>query len=197
MKIIKKMSKVLLITIVCFSVLTGCAGGKNKNGSMKSDDGRSYGGTIEGEMKDTLETAFFDWKVESAEKFDTYQFDDGLYQAEEGMTYLVVELQIKNTYEKDLPMSITDFALDYDGNKEKEVITGYGKAELQNDEFMDNLFTLKKGESITRKILFNVKNKKAYSINYSEYYEDEFKGDSFRVNLVPEKKGKQTEKETK
>lgn len=188
----KKLYTVLLLLTVCLGMLAGCVGKKNKNGSMKSEDGRSYGGVIKGDLKDTLETAFFDWKVESAEKYDTYQFDDGLYQAEEGKTYLVVTLTVKNTYEEDLSMSITDFTLDFEGNKEKEVITGFGKSELQNKEFMDNVFTLKKGESITKKILFTVKDKKVYSLNYAEYYEDKFKGDTFRINIETEKKSEKT-----
>lgn len=194
---IKKGICLMLLFTGCAGLLTGCNGGKNKYGSMKAEDGRSYGGTIEGEMKDTLETAFFDMKVESAEKYDTYQFEDGLYQAEEGTTYVIVKLKIKNTYEADLPMSITDFTLDYEGNKEKEVITGFGKAELLKDDFMDNVFTLKKGESVTKNILFVVKNKKSYTLNYSEYYEDKFKGDHFKVHFKPENKAVTTEEKKK
>ncbi len=179
---------IILITIIVFilGVLTLGGDRADKNGSRISDDGRSYGGIIKAEVGDKIETAFFDVTVENAVKYDTYQFDDGLYQAEEGKTYLVVTLTIKNTYDEDIPMSITDFILDYEGNKSKEIITGYGKVDLNQDNFMDNLFTLKQDESVTKSILFTVQDMKQYTLNYTEFYEDEFKGDSFEIAFEPE-----------
>ena len=180
--------KRMLITfclLFCCSIVTACGNRADKNGSKISDDGRSYGGLIKGETGETVETAFFDVTVKEAVRYNTYQFDDGLYQAEEGNTYLVVTLTVENTYDEDIPMSITDFTLNYEGNKSKEIITGYGKADLKNESFMDNIFTLKKGESITKSILFTVQNKDNYTLNYTEYYEDEFKGDTFSVELTP------------
>lgn len=172
---------------LCIGMLTACGNRADKNGSMISDDGRSYGGLIKGETGEEIETAFFNIIVKEAVRYDTYQFDDGLYQAEDGNTYLVVTLTVENTYDEDIPMSITDFALDFEGNKSKEIITGYGKADLKNESFMDNIFTLKQGESVTKSILFTVKNKDNYMLNYTEYYEDEFEGDSFSINLTPKK----------
>ena len=178
---------ICLITVFCM-MFTGCSGKKDKNGSMKAEDGRSYGGLIEADTGETISTAFFDLTVEEALKYNTYQFEDGLYQADKGNTYLVVKLTVKNTYEKDIPMSITDFTLDYDGNDSKDVITGYGKADLKQDDFMENIFTLKKGESVTRYILFTVIDEKAYTLNYAEYYEDKFEVNKFQINLKPETK---------
>lgn len=184
----KRMFTVICVVTVFCMLAAGCSGKKDKNGSMKAEDGRSYGGLIEGEIGETINTAFFDLTVEQALKYDTYQFEDGLYQADKGKTYLVVKLTVKNAYEKDLPMSITDFTLDYNGNDEKEVITGYGKADLKQDDFMENIFTLKKGESVTKYILFTVADKKTYTLNYAEYYEDKFEGNKFQINIKPEKK---------
>lgn len=171
--------------VLCMLLMIGCGQKKDKNGSMISDDGRSYGGIIQADMKDTVSTAFFNVTVEGAEKYNTFQFSDGLYQAKEGETYLLVKLTIENTYAENLSMSITDFTLDYDGNESKDVITGYGKAEMNQDDYMENLFTLKKGESITKTILFTVKDKEKYILNYTEYYEDQFVGDSFQITLKP------------
>lgn len=186
--VLKRMSAVICIMAVFCIFAVGCSGKKDKNGSMKAEDGRSYGGLIEGEIGETVHTAFFDLKVEQALKYNTYQFEDGLYQADNGKTYLVVKLTVKNTYEKDLPMSITDFTLDYSGKDAKDVITGYGKADLKQDDFMENIFTLKKGESVTKYILFTVADKKTYTLNYAEYYEDKFEGNKFQINVKPEKK---------
>lgn len=172
----------LMIFFVC-SFMTGCKQKPDENGSLKSEDGRSYGGLIKGETGTTIHTAFFDMTVDGAEKSGTYQFEDGLYQADEGKTYLVVHVTITNTYEKDLPMSITDFELECDG---KETVTGYGKADLNQDGFMENIYTLKQGESITKSILFTVEDKEEYTLKYSEYYEDKFEGDVYEVTIVPE-----------
>lgn len=189
----KKILPVICMMVVCCMLFTGCGSKKDKNGSMKAEDGRSYGGLIEAELGETVSTAFFDVIVKEASKYDTYQFEDGLYQADSGNTYLVVKITIKNTYEKDLPMSITDFTLDYDGNKSKDVITGYGKTDLNQDDFMENIFTLRKGESITKYVLFTVADKKAYTLNYTEYYEDEFEGNKFKITINPEKKAASSE----
>ncbi len=182
--------------ILCCSVLTACGNKADKNGSKISDDGRSYGGLITGETGEKIETAFFDVTVEDAVRYDTYQFDDGLYQAEDGNTYLVVTLTIENTYKEDIAMSITDFTLDFDDNEAKEIITGYGKADLKQNHFMDNIFTLKEGESVTKSILFIVKNKKNYKLCYTEYYEDEFVGDSFEIQMTSKKISTKTENTT-
>ena len=181
----KKRWLLLVVSVLCCTMLVACGNRKDKNGSMKADDGRSYGGTIKAVAGDTVETAFFNMTVKKAEKLDTYQFDDGLYEAKDGKTYLLVTLEIENTFEKDLPMGISDFTLNYEGNQSEDIISGYGKADLQKDDFMENIFTLKKGESITKSILFTVDDKKEYILGYTEYYEDEFKGDSFQIQLVP------------
>lgn len=185
--------RLLSFFVLCSMFVTGCGNENNNNGSKLSDDGRSYGGLIETEMNDTVRTAFFDLKVEEAVKYDTYQFDDGLYQADMGNTYLIVKVTIENTYAENLSMSITDFVLDYDGNESANIITGFGKSEIQQEDFMDNLFTLKVGESVTKNILFTVKEENQYILQYVEYYTDEFEGDTFRIHIIPEKFSASTE----
>lgn len=185
---LKKIAFLVCIMAVFSMISVGCSGKKDENGSMKAEDGRSYGGLITADEGEKISTAFFDLTVDETFKYDTYQFEDGLYQADTGNTYLVVKLTIENTYEENLPMSITDFTLDYDGNKSEDVITGYGKTDLNQDDFMENIFTLKKGESVTKYILFIVEDKDAYNLNYKEYYEDEFEGNTFQIMLEPEKK---------
>ncbi len=191
MLIIKKSKNTLLLVCLLMMscmLLSACGNKPNKNGSRRSDDGRSYGGIISGEVEDEMETAFFDFTVLDAVRYDTHQFLDGLYQAEDGNTYLVVTISVTNTFEEDIAMSITDFTLDYKGNDSEDVVTGYGKAEIGQDQFMDNIFTLKQDETVTKSILFTVKNKKNYTLRYREYYEDDFKGDTFEVQLTPLKK---------
>lgn len=51
---------------------------------------------------------------------------------------------------------------------------------------MENIFTLKKGESITKSILFTVDDKDKYTLCYSEYYEDKFEGDNYEIQITPE-----------
>ncbi len=184
-KLFRKLCVCLAVICLCITG-TGCKQKPDENGSLKAEDGRSYGGTIKAKMGEKVQTAFFDLTVESAEKSGTFQFEDGLYQANEGQTYLVVNVTIKNTYEKDLPMSIGDFTLNYKGKEKDSVITGYGKADLNQDDFMENIFTLKKGESITKSILFTVDDKDKYTLCYSEYYEDKFEGDNYEISITPE-----------
>lgn len=166
---------------------TGCKSKPDSNGTMISEDGRKYGGVIERSMDKEVDTAFFSFKIDEAVQLSSFRFDDGLYRALDGETYLVLKITVKNTYERDIPMSITDFVLDFDGNKEGNKIFGYGNAELSNDEYMDEVFTLKKGESITKSILFTVKDKSQYRLGYTEYYEDQFEGNAYLVDIKPTK----------
>ncbi len=191
----KKVGAVSFVFLLICVLVTGCSGKKNKNGSMKSEDGRSYGGVIKAVAGDKVSTAFFDVTVDKAVKYYTYQFEDGLYQADEGNAYLIVTFTIQNTYEKDLPMSITDFTLDFEGNEADSVITGYGKSDLQQEDFMENIFTLKRGESITKSVLFTIEDKSEYTLKYLEYYEDKFEGDSYEIKINPEQQTVTTQSE--
>ena len=182
----KRYFSLILILLLIVSCCMACGKGPDNNGSMKSDDGRSYGGIIEGELGKTVKTVFFDLTVDSAKKCNTYQFQDGLYIADPSQIYLEVTVTIKNTYNKDLPMSISDFTLDYSENSNSELITGYGRTELGLDEYMDNIFTLKKDETVTTTILFIVVDRAAYLFCYKEYYEDKFEGDTYEITMVPE-----------
>lgn len=171
----------LLLTILVVVNIFGC-GKTNKNGSKQSDDGRSYGGLIEGEQNETQHTAFFDLTVDSVEEYSTYQFKDGLYEADEGKTYLLVTLTVKNTYAKDLSMSITDFVMLCDGDAEHPVY-GIGKVDIEQEDIMDNVFSLKKGEEVTKSIMYIVPSSELYQLCYTEYYSDEFVGNSFHIQL--------------
>lgn len=179
-----------LLTMVLTGNLIGC-GRVDKNGSRQSDDGRNYGGLIEGQQNETQHTAFFDLTVDSVETYNTYQFKDGLYQADEGKTYLLVTLTIKNTYAKDLSMSITDFLMLCNGETENPVY-GFGKVDIAQEEMMDNVFSLKKGEEISKSIMYIVPSSKEYQLCYTEYYADEFVGDSYYIKLNPDDSGSST-----
>lgn len=178
----------LFILVLCSLCMTGCGNAEKVRGSKKAQDGRSYGGTVEGNIGEVMHTAFFDVTLDQAVCQNTYQFEDGLYQADSGNTYLIVTLTIENTYEKDLPMSITDFTLDFDGRAEDTLVVGFGKAELGVDPYMEDLFTLKQGEHITKSILFTVDEKEEYTLCYKEYYEDQFEGNRFEIHFTPEAK---------
>ena len=175
----------IVINIAMVLGITACGNSGAGTDSLKSEDGRSYGGLIEGEIGNKINTVFFDFTVDSAKKYSIYQFDDGLYQADDGNTYLVVSVTITNTYDKDLPMSIADFTLDFSGNESEEPVTGFGSVKLNDEDFMDNIYTLKIGDTITKSILFTVPDKAEYFLCYKEYYEDKFEGDSYEVSMVP------------
>ena len=72
----------MVLCCVC-TVVAGCKQKPDENGSLKSEDGRSYGGIIKGKAGEKIQTAFFDLTIDSAEKSNTFQFEDGLYQADE------------------------------------------------------------------------------------------------------------------
>jgi len=184
-RIIKKMCLCLTVAAFTCTLITGCGNGSEKNGSKKAEDGRSYGGLVEAQAGDKVSTVFFDYTITESKKCGTYQFQDGLYMAGDGKTYLVVTLEITNTYDKDLPMSITDFTLDYSDKEEEGLVTGYGNTELGSNDFMDNVFTLKQGETIHKSILFTVPDRAEYILCYKEYYEDKFEGDSYEITIVP------------
>ena len=64
---LKKFAGIIMIVLMAVSVV-GCSDGKRASGSLKSEDGRSYGGLVEGEMGKKVSTVFFDMTVDSAKK---------------------------------------------------------------------------------------------------------------------------------
>ena len=181
-----KVFSMMLAMVLSAGMLSACGNIPDSNGSVKSEDGRSYGGLVEEELGKTVHTVFFDLTVNSAKKCTTYQFQDGLYISDQGNTYLEVEVTVTNTYDKDLPMSISDFTLDFSGNDSEEPITGFGRTEVGKEEYMDNIFTLGEGETITKTILYIAPDRAEYLLCYKEYYEDKFEGDSYEISMIPE-----------
>lgn len=174
--------------VVCFlcgcMLFTGCGGSRaDANGSKRSDDGRSYGGVIQVNQEQIAHTAFFDMEVTEVSKRETFSFQDGLYEPEEGNTYLVVTLSLNNTYKENLSMAITDFTLDYEGKDDELLVSGYGQNDFNDSTFMENLFTLKQGEAVTKSILFIVPDKNAYTLRYTEYYADDFVGNTYEIEI--------------
>ena len=103
------------------------------------------------------------------------------------MVYVLVTITVKNTYAQKLSMGITDFTLNYDENDKKNIIYGYGKTNINQQDMMEDTYTLQKGESITKSILYIVPEKEHYYLDYTEFYLDDFEGDSFKIRFSPKK----------
>ncbi len=180
----KKERVIWFLLLMAFMGVTIAGCGKiNHNGSKQSDDGRSYDGLIEGKIKETQHTAFFDLTVEKIEYKDTCQFKDSLYEAEDGKVYMYVTLKLKNTYARNLSMSVTDFPLFSDADKDN-LIYGFGKSDISQDEMMDTVFSLKQGEEVTKSVVYVVSKDDFYRLKYTEYYEDDFIGNTFEIPLT-------------
>ena len=143
--------------------------------TLSEDDDRIVGGYADGRIGDTMQTVWFSFKVNSAEKVDEYNG----YTAADGNMLLKANITIKNTYGMELPMFSDDFQLQW-GEGDQDF--GYAM-EATTDEELEGEFTLKKGESVTGDLVYELpaENSGEYSISYLEIYDDNVEGNVFFV----------------
>lgn len=145
-------------------------------GATILDDGRKVGGYMDGRIGDTLPNAFFSYTVNDA--YITGEFE-GQVPAE-GMSFLVAELSVKNTFGAELDMWSSDFQLQWG---EEDTDFGY-PIEFFHESQMPDEFSMKKGETTTKLCVYEIPTPDAeieYSISFLEYYADDVEGNVFFV----------------
>ena len=151
-------------------ILNQAMGAGNGPGGVSAKDGYA-----EGRIGDTLSSVFFDFSVDSAEFVDEYAG----YAPAAGNVLLDTVVTVKNTFGEELPMFNSDFQIQWgDGDEDY----GYGVEGLTDSAIMPEEYTLKRAESVTYHVVYEVPaGSSNFSVSFLEYFEDETEGDVFFI----------------
>lgn len=141
------------------------------SGFISADDGYA-----DGRIGTTFKTAFFNYSVDNVAYSDSYE----AYTAAEGFQLVSATITMKNTFGKVLPMYNNDFQIQWSdlGNGEEDY--AFGVILDNSTTSMPKEWELKRGETATYTLVFEVPAAAAeFSVSYLEYYEDGTEGDVF------------------
>lgn len=184
----KKMKKLLVCLMACATMCMAVGCGSDEPeipGAQTADDGRTYGGTLEGSMGEDLTNSFFTYNLIEAKEYETYMINGEEWEPDDGYTYIVCKVEVTNIMEDSIPMFISDFEIYWNGDSDLTDY-GYGVDDIGDDTFMESQYYLASGESVTKNILFVVPEADSYTFMYQEYWDDDFVGNKFIVNFTPE-----------
>ena len=180
------MKKLLALIMCLLLALTMVACGGKSLGT--EDEESSY---HEGEIGQTMETYFFDFTVTSAYISDSYSD----YVADDGEAFLVLNVTVKNTWDKDITMYDTDFQVQWGDDAEDAFC--YPITAEYSDGLVDALrqlpeeYELSKGKSRSGELVFMVPSGHSeYTVSYQELFDttdgETKEGDVFFVYFVPD-----------
>lgn len=180
----RKKSIILFITMLVIMTMTGCAlpiPGVSPRSKIILPDEEGY---ADGRAGDVMRSYFFDFTVNNAYLCDVY----GSYLPAPGNDLLVIDLTIKNTFNRSLPMFDSDFMVTWGEEEDYDVpVTYYGGITFDEEVFPSE-YTLKVNESRDGIMIFEVPEGNGdFSIFYLEVFDDDSTGDVFFVYFSAEK----------
>lgn len=150
------------------------------SGSGSSSGSSSSGtGYIEGDLGDTMKTAWFDFELDSAVLQSEY---DG-YVPEAGDKLLVLDVTMENTFNEPVPMFDNDFDVEWDDpdSYELPVLLYVDGDALDGEEY--NL--PRHGDTDVTMVFEVPEDVEEFILYFDEYYEDGTDGDVFAVYFAP------------
>ena len=187
---------VFLTAAAMVFALGGCSKNETADNSNSSDegglisdvtqfieaDGREYGKTTVGEMNEEQRNSFFSLNVKKAYRLSSV----AERTPNEGYDIIAVLISTKNLFGETIPMGCYDYELCW-GDGEDEICSalyfdgdenGYGFEDYPKEKEL-----MKNGE-LTGWLYFTApSDAKELLLRYVEYYEDEFEGNTFLVNI--------------
>lgn len=177
-------SSCMLICAFLF-LLTGCSGVQTDLTSVNDAtteyvEERATGDVIFGAIKENIHTAFLDFQLLSVSTEDYYTIEDEVYGIEDGYQFLICQLSMTNTTSQDIEMYVDDFLICWEDDK---VDYGYGYTDIKEDGYMEDSFVLHCGDTVERKLMFQVPAADSYTLIYDEFYADGFQGNQYQVTF--------------
>lgn len=179
----RKISIVFLTALLCI-FFAGC-GIQQKIKGIATDlkaDGREYGQEFTFSQNDTVETAFFNVKINSVK---TLREIEGFVPEDNAHQFIVVNVTIENTYDAfdSISMFCDDFELTWEG---LEGETTFPEYHLYDEQLPDS-YELKYGESKTGNLVFiTPRSITDYQMKYYEIWDDNFIGNTYYINFAVE-----------
>ena len=155
----------------------------NQDNSLSEDDlwNNEY---FEGEVGETMSTAWFDFNVTSATLYSEYNGNT----PSEGYQFLVLEMWLKNTFNESVPMYWYDFPVDWDDPDAwvyPVSMTVDGKEFTEEEEE----YSLRRAGSSNLVMVYEVaEGYDEFYVYFGEEYEDGTTGNILSVYLTPEQK---------
>lgn len=153
-------AKIICSGIVLVLFLTGC----DRQGSDSSEVVRKRV-----EVGETISTAWFDYTVISVEELEADSYEE--IAIGEGNQLLAVELKIKSTYYKEIPMSRYDFQLYWDDVEDTDQRCFALNAVVE--EQLPDTYELGFGETLEGTLLYQVpEEQQNYVLVFQEHFDD-------------------------
>lgn len=165
---------------VLFALTAAGCGSSNTVSGLIGKTITPENGYAEGKLGDTMRTAWFDLKTNSA-KLVSGRED---YQPSEGNVLLVVNITLNSTYDSDVQMFDTDFQAQWgsEGDEDYRVPITYYHPDLSFEGMLEESYTLEAGKSVTGDLVFEVPGgMKSYSLSFQEYFDNDKTGDLFFI----------------
>lgn len=176
----KRKLTLILSLLLVLALLMGCSTKKGENSETpepsESEDSTEY---FYGYIGDTMRNVFFDFTVDEVWVSEEYM-------VAEGDILLDVTVTMTNTFGEDLLMFNGDFFLSY-GDGDEDYCFGSLPAGDDNPDNMPESWTLKKGNTITYHMYFEVPETSTdFYFVYVEYFENDTFGDYYCVQFFME-----------
>ena len=170
-----------VIAATCILTTSACSEEQQENVSkFFESEGRAYGKTYPAEIGEKQENSFFSTVVNTVTFADTV----GDYYLDSGLEFACVNITVKNTFSEEIPMGIGDFYIAWGEGEDER--TGAEYAADLADDLYGYEFTLAKNEEHTGTLYFaipiDVRDDLVFV--YEEFYDDEFVGNTYKINLA-------------
>ncbi len=156
----KSILSLLIVLLASCVIFAGCGDSSKK--PIEAKDGYA-----EGRIGDSFKTYFFVYSIDSVSFVKEYA---GV-KAQEGNHFIDAVITIKNTFENEIPLWLSDFQIQWDINENDENFD-YALS-IDSENTLSDGYKLQKAETITKHYIFEVpENSKKYSISFLEIFDD-------------------------
>lgn len=149
-----------------------------KSYEVYEEEGKKY---INAKLGDVVETAFFEFSVDSVRRESEYH---GLTPSE-GKEFIVVDMSIENLLTSSIPMSDFDFQIQWGDEADDAYaypITAEDAGLIVSDEQFPNEYELGISEEKNGELIYEVPTGyKDFSVSYQEYFADDSEGDVYFI----------------
>lgn len=179
----KKGLAFVLTAAMVFS-FTGCSkdssaealsGLSEQASKLLAAEGREYDQLYTGNMKETLTNSFFDFTINSAELVSEI---DGYAPQQEGYSFVVANITVKNIMEDAIPVGNYDFYILWNGGQDVSYLSF-------NDDMYPDDVELAAGDTLSGDLVFEVPSDATdIMVAYDEIWDDDFVGSTYAVALT-------------
>lgn len=178
----------LIILLTLTTILTGCTlpfqsdkyPAWNTNGLIDSttlEDGRVVAGYQGLSVNETAHTRWLDITIKNVTICDSFEN----YKASAGKKLVVANIDVANTSDAKQYLSLEDFPLMWNLDKEEANYTYSFNPNIDSAIFLKDNMVIKINETISFKTIYEIDDNlsKPYAIYYGEIYSDKIEGNSY------------------